>query len=163
MCDCSICSLQKIQHFYLDNANETFLIINMDVENKQRVGKIVTTKTSKGSIRPISKPKLGRPLQTFTKAQINKIGGLAFKGCQNTTISHIIGCDKNTLKKYLSQLLTKKRAERKAWLREVQAKRAEKDASSAMVIFLGKNELGQADKQEHVLSGEIQLLPPKIA
>lgn len=99
----------------------------------------------------------GRPKYQFTDEQIVKAGELAFKGCQNGTIASILGCDNETVKKYLSQRLTKKRAERKAWLREVQMVRAKTDTSGAMAIFLGKNELGQADKQEIEHSGNVSV------
>lgn len=94
---------------------------------------------------------MGRDPYQFTDKQIKKAEELAFLGCQNNTIATILGCDNETVKKYLSQQLTKKRAERKAWLRQVQKDRAEKDSSGAVAIFLGKNELNQTDKQE--LSG----------
>ncbi len=109
--------------------------------------KTAKAKTRKVLVRPVSK-KLGRPEKQFTRYQITKIGKLAFQGCQNRTIATIIGCEHHTLKKHFYPLLSKKRAERKAWLRDVQCVRAVKDSSSAMIIFLGKNELDQVDKHE---------------
>ena len=87
----------------------------------------------------------GRPEYKFTDEQIAKAEELALNGCQNGTIATIIGCDDETLKKYLSPKLTKKRAERKVWLRKTQNTLAE--TNIAMAIFLGKNELGQEDKK----------------
>ncbi len=94
--------------------------------------------------------KAGRPKRKFTKAQIKKIGDLAYQGCQTKTIETLTGIPENTLRAHFSDLLLKKRAERKVWLRSVQDYRAEHDKSSAIAIFLGKNELGQSDKQEVV-------------
>lgn len=85
----------------------------------------------------------------ITKAQRKKIGDLAYQGCQTKTIETLTGIPENTLRRRCGDLLRKKRAERKLWLRGVQDYRAENDKNAAVVIFLGKNELDQADKQEH--------------
>lgn len=86
----------------------------------------------------------------ITKAQRKKIGDLAYQGCQTKTIETLTDIPENTLRRRCGDLLRKKRAERKVWLREVQDYRAENDKNAAIAIFLGKNELGQSDKQEHL-------------
>lgn len=111
----------------------------------------------------------GRPKYEFTDEQIAKAEELALGGCQNGTIATILEVDKETLVKYLSPLLTKKRAERKAELRQKQDKMAL--TVPAMAIFLGKNELGQEDKRTvkqestitHDLSPELLALGKKMA
>ena len=95
----------------------------------------------------VPKNKGGRPPRKFTDEEVKRISDLAFQGCRNRTIARIVGCDDGTLKKYFSELMDRRRAEYKADLREKQNKLADKNP--AMAIFLGKNELGQADKQEH--------------
>ena len=54
------------------------------------------------------------------------------------------GCSADLIEKSYSDFLTKGRAEMKLRLRQLQWKSAEK-GSAAMLIFLGKNILGQAD------------------
>jgi len=76
---------------------------------------------------------------------------LAYQMCQNGTIAGLMGwpdafiADRPDIRKKL----TRKRQERKAWLRRKQLSQADKNPVSA--IFLGKNYLGQSDKQEHRL------------
>ena len=80
---------------------------------------------------------------------------LALAGCQNNTIASIMGIPMNTLLDNHRKLLTKKRAERKLMLRQAQNKHLEKNP--AMCIFLGKNELEQADKMENHVTGDIKV------
>jgi len=105
--------------------------------------------------------KAGRPPHTYTEDQINQMSQLALSGCQNNTIASIMEIDKDTMLVHFKQLLTKKRCERKYNLRKQQDAAAKK-GNPALLIFLGKNELGQADKQDLNLSGEVKLLPPMI-
>jgi hypothetical protein len=91
--------------------------------------------------------KLGRPPHSFTAHQINHMSQLALSGCQNNTIATIMDIDGETLMRHFKELLTKKRCERKYKLRKLQDATAKK-GNPALLIFLGKNELGQADKQD---------------
>ena len=95
--------------------------------------------------KPGRKP--GRPKVVFTDEQIKEFGELAHTGCQDGTIAAITGVDVTTLKARCSGLLHKKRAERKRDLRMAQNREASK-GSVAMLIWLGKNGLGQADRQD---------------
>ncbi len=74
----------------------------------------------------------------------------ALAGCYTKTISRLTGIPEETLRRRCGDLISKKRAERKYNLR-VQQNDAAKKGNPALLIFLGKNELNQADKQE--LSG----------
>jgi len=114
------------------------------------------TAKKKTAKRPVGKPK-----RIFTNTQIAKMKSLALSGCQNNTIATIMDIPKTTLVSNFGQLLTKKRCERKYNLRKQQDKAAKK-GNPALLIFLGKNELGQADKQDIAMSGEVRLLPPII-
>jgi hypothetical protein len=87
----------------------------------------------------------GRPKCTFSDEEVAEIGKLAYEGCQNNTIANITGIAKMTLVRHFGKFMTKKRCERKRWLRQCQDKQAENSAE--MCKFLGKNELGQVDKQ----------------
>ena len=97
----------------------------------------------------------------YTPTQRNKMCRLALSGCQNLTIARIMGINEDTMLRHHKELLQQKRAERKYNLRKQQNLVAKK-GNPAMNIFLGKNELGQADKQDIAMSGEVRLLPPII-
>jgi len=96
-----------------------------------------------------NKPGAGRPPVVLDE---ERIGRLAFAGCKNSEIAHILGCDDETLKNNYSPILDKKRAERKAALRAQQTERALK-GDIPMLIFLGKNELEQTDRQTQEIPG----------
>ena len=72
----------------------------------------------------------------------------AFEGCSNHDIAAMIGVPVETLRdnKEIRPILDKKRAERRRWLHQAQNKHTL--TTPVMSIFLGKNELGQTDKQE---------------
>lgn len=91
--------------------------------------------------------KAGRKPHTYTTSQVSKISRLALNGCQNNTIATIMDIDGETLLRHFKELMTKKRCERKNNLRKMQNMAAKK-GNPALLIFLGKNELGQADKQD---------------
>ena len=100
-------------------------------------------------IRPgysVNGKKLGRPRNQYTKAQIEEISECAFMGCQTATIARIVGIEESQIREHFTDLLEQKRAERKRFLRTQQTNQTTNNP--VMAIFLGKNELGQADKQE---------------
>ena len=76
--------------------------------------------------------------------QIQKLASL---GCTNKEMSEFFGCSADLLEKSYSEYLTKGRAEQKMRLRQLQWKSAEK-GNVSMLIFLGKNILGQQDRLE---------------
>lgn len=96
-----------------------------------------------------NKPGAGRPRLSLDE---ERIGQMAFDGCKNSEIAHCLGCDDETLKNNYSPILDKKRAERKAALRAKQTERALK-GDIPMLIFLGKNELEQTDRQTQEIPG----------
>jgi len=118
---------------------------------------------SKGK-KPAEKP--GRPLRKFTPEEITQMEDYALAGCQNNTIATLMDIPMNTLLDHFRKLLTKKRCERKYILRKAQnAIAAGKDKSAVtMLIFLGKNELGQADKMEtqHGITDDLKDLLKEI-
>ncbi|KKN03376.1 hypothetical protein LCGC14_1108240 [marine sediment metagenome] len=87
----------------------------------------------------------GRPKKSFSIEEVAVLEQLAFEGCQTGTIANITGIAYNTLTRHFGKNLTKKRCERKQWLRQCQNSQAQ--TSADMCKFLGKNELGQVDKQ----------------
>lgn len=90
-----------------------------------------------------NKPGAGRP---HVKLDAKKIAKLALAGCKNSEIAFILGCDDETLTNNYSRILDKKRAERKAKLRTAQTLKAMM-GDTTMLIWLGKQELEQTDKQ----------------
>ena len=93
------------------------------------------------------KPKLGRPKKKFSVSLIKKIEYAAFCQSKDYTISEAYGIDDKTFKAHFSERCSQKRAEGKLWLQRKQHGQADK-SNIAMLCFLGKNYLEQADKQE---------------
>ena len=88
---------------------------------------------------------MARPKRQFDAEIMQKMERMALDGCQNGTISNALDIPNTTLVRRFGKLLTKKRCERKANLRANQTELSK--TNPAMAIFLGKNELGQQDKQ----------------
>lgn len=86
----------------------------------------------------------------LTEEQLQKAGEYAYNGCQNNTIEGLMDWSDDFINKRpeLSKFLTKKRQERKKDLRKAQTDTAITAKNAVMQIFLGKNELGQSDKNE---------------
>ena len=100
----------------------------------------------------------GKPKRVFTETQLNKMQELAFDGCQTETIATIMGIPRKTIddRPDIRGLLTKKRAERKAKLRQEQYK-ATGDGVPAMLIWMGKQALDQVDKKEIDVTGNLNI------
>jgi hypothetical protein len=100
---------------------------------------------------------MARPKKVFTEEEIQQMEEYALDGCQNNTISTLMDIANNTLIRRFGKRLTKKRCERKQRLRLIQTNLAL--SNPAMAIFLGKNELGQVDKQVIETKTEIRAVP----
>ena len=72
---------------------------------------------------------------------------LATLGCTNKEMADFFGCSADLLEKSYSEFLIKGRAEQKMRLRQLQWKACE-NGNVSMLIFLGKNMLGQQDRIE---------------
>ena len=72
---------------------------------------------------------------------------LASFGCTNKEIASFFGCSADLIEKSYSEFLTKGRANLKKRLRKAQLDTA-LSGNSTMLIWLGKQMLGQVDKQE---------------
>ena len=75
---------------------------------------------------------------------------LASFGCTNIEIGSFFGCSPDLLEKSYSEYLAKGRDKGRIRLRQLQWKAAEA-GSHTMLIWLGKQMLGQTDKQEFEL------------
>ena len=88
---------------------------------------------------------MGRPKKyNLDTDQIEK---LAAFGCTNTEIASFFGCGESLIRKSYSEFLTKGRDKGKMRLRQLQWKAAE-SGNVTMLIFLGKQILGQTDNTE---------------
>lgn len=76
--------------------------------------------------------------------QVQKLAQL---GCTNKEMADFFGCSADLLEKSYSEFLTKGRAEQKMRLRQLQWRACE-NGNVSMLIFLGKNMLGQQDRIE---------------
>ena len=99
---------------------------------------------SKGKANEIRR-RVGRPAREYTDEELAKIEQCGLAGCQTETIARLTGIPEKTLRSNFDGFLKEKRAERKLMLRLNQNKLA-KDCNPTMLIFLGKNYLGQTDK-----------------
>ena len=77
-----------------------------------------------------------------------KVEQLASFGCTNTEIAQFFGCDESLIRKSYSEFLTKGRASGKIKLRKLQWNSA-KNGSTPMLIWLGKQILGQTDSPQY--------------
>lgn len=91
---------------------------------------------------------MGRPLLDIDEAMVAE---LASQGAKNREIADILGLDDKTVANRFSALLDKKRAERRIGIRNAQTAKA-LGGDTAMLIWLGKNELDQSDKQAQEVS-----------
>ena len=90
------------------------------------------------------KKKTGRPLIEIPALKVEQ---LASFGCSTTEIAQFYGVDEGTIRRRFSENLTKGRSTGKIKLRQLQMKAAEK-GNVTMLIWLGKQMLGQTDRQE---------------
>ena len=75
--------------------------------------------------------------------EVEKLAGY---GCTNIEIADFFGCSENTIRRY-GEFLTKGREKGKIRLRQLQWRSAER-GNVTMQIWLGKQILGQVDRQE---------------
>ena len=81
------------------------------------------------------------------KLPTDKVEQLASFGCTNTEIASYFGCSESTIRRSYNEYITKGRDKGKIRLRQLQFRAAEK-GNVSMLIWLGKQVLGQTDKQE---------------
>jgi len=93
---------------------------------------------------------VGRPKKyNIDTEDVERLAGF---GCTNIEIASWFGCDESHIRKNYSEYLTKGREKGKIRLRQIQWKLAMGDEdtppNATMLIWLGKNLLGQTDKTE---------------
>ena len=80
--------------------------------------------------------------------QVEQLAGF---GCSNTEMASFFGCDESLIRKSYSESIAKGRDNGKIRLRQYQWASAKK-GNVAMLIWLGKQILGQSDKQDITVS-----------
>ena len=99
---------------------------------------------------------MARPKRQFTDEEKQKIDTMASNNCHMDTIALALEIPLTTLVRRFGRIIKRKRAQGRIELRAKQVKLA--DNHPAMAIFLGKNELGQVDKQTIVDEAKIREL-----
>ena len=110
--------------------------------------------------------KVGRPLADIDEAEVAK---LAFEGLTNSGIATLLDTSPDLIKRRFGKLCTKKRIERKRFIRQTQWDLLtcdDKKVRTTMAIWLGKNELGQTDKASAEITQRVERvkiieLPPE--
>lgn len=110
----------------------------MDETNDIPASKRKTRKTATAEVEGVV---VGRDKKVIPPNDVYK---LAQMGCKDTEIAEWFGIDENTLRYNFSVELTKGRVALKQSLRQAQIRLA-LSGNATMLIFLGKNILGQSD------------------
>jgi hypothetical protein len=106
---------------------------------------------------------MGRKPIEIDEAQVYKLAALH---ATNQEIADFFDVSPDTIERRFAAVLTKARASRKIKLRQLQWRAAER-LNPTMLIFLGKNLLGQSDKQEakdqdSPSTSQVQLSPSEL-
>jgi predicted metal-dependent hydrolase len=96
-----------------------------------------------------------RRTKPLRKVDANKVQMLASFGCQLTEIARFFSADESTIRKKFHTEIKVGREQMKIRLRQLQWKHAEQ-GNTALLIFLGKQYLGQSDKNELELAGNLE-------
>lgn len=97
---------------------------------------------------------MARPKKNIASGQVYKLGKL---GLSLGEMADFFGCDPTTLSKRFSAELDKSRAEMKMRLRRLQWRAAE-SGNTAMLIWLGKNYLGQSDEPRKIEGENVEVI-----
>jgi hypothetical protein len=85
----------------------------------------------------------------------DKVEMLASFGCSTVEIAKLHNCDEHTIRKRFRSELERGRESMKIKLRQLQWKQAE-NGNTSLLIFLGKQYLGQSDRNELELVGNLE-------
>tara|TARA_R100000458_G_C8238021_1_gene217816 strand:- start:94 stop:489 length:396 start_codon:yes stop_codon:yes gene_type:complete len=100
----------------------------------------------------MEKRKRGRPKLDIDP---DKVEMLASFGCSTVEIAKLHNCDEHTIRKRFKEELERGRESMKIKLRQLQWKQAE-NSNTSLLIFLGKQYLGQSDRNELELVGNLE-------
>ena len=90
---------------------------------------------------------MARPRKQFTEEQMAEITEMALNNCHIDTIGLALGIAKNTLIRRFGTFISQKRAEGRTELSKQQKDKCAK-GDTTMLIWRGKQDLGQTDKKE---------------
>lgn len=93
----------------------------------------------------------GRKENTYTDEQVTQIEEMALHQCRDNTIAVALGLDIKTFQKHFSKKCAQKRAEGKA----EKLKQQYQDKSPTMLVWWGKQHLGQKDKSENEIKSDV--------
>lgn len=96
---------------------------------------------------------MGRKPIDINPEQVTRLAAI---GCTNEEIASVVGCSHDTLVRRFKEVLAEGRLQGKASLRRKQFELA-LAGNTTMLIWLGKQVLGQSDKQEITQTGPIIL------
>ena len=102
---------------------------------------------------------MAKPGRKLIDIKPEEVEALASYGCTNTEIASFFSCNETTIRKRFSENLIKGREGGKIRLRKKQFEVAMK-GNVSMLIWLGKQTLGQKDQQE--VEGDLRITINKI-
>lgn len=97
--------------------------------------------------------KTGRPLAVIDAAQVEQLAAI---DCSVAEMGAVLGCSSDTLQRRFAAAIEKGRESGKASLKRRQFKLA-MDGNATMLIWLGKQRLGQSDRHEYRIGNLDQL------
>ena len=92
---------------------------------------------------------MGRPKLEIDEGLVVQLAKIH---CTHTEIAAVVGCSVDTLTRRFADIIEKAREDGKSSLRRAQWKAA-LSGDRTLMIWLGKQHLGQNDKQQHEVSG----------
>ncbi len=95
---------------------------------------------------------MARPKRVFSDEEIEQIDTMSLNNCHMDTIALALDIPLTTLVRRFGREIKQKRAIGRTTLRDNQVKMSK--TQPAMAIFLGKNELGQVDRQIVATEGQ---------
>ena len=121
----------------------------------------MTKPTKPDASKPKPKSKGGRPRLAIDPAQVERMAAI---GCTVEEIAVLVGCSKSTMDKGFSAPIERGRMRLNRSLKRKQVQLA-RQGNVTMLIWLGKQYLGQRDKTDAVVREEvvtIEHIPPKV-
>jgi hypothetical protein len=97
---------------------------------------------------------VGRPKKEIDREQVLELAKIH---CTYAEMAAVLNCNESTLKRRFADLIERGREEGKMSLRRAQFDLALNRKNVAMLIWLGKQILGQTDKVEHQTADAINL------
>jgi DNA-binding CsgD family transcriptional regulator len=96
----------------------------------------------------------GRPGFRLTERERGQVVALAAIGCTYREIASVMGVSRDTIIRHCQDIIATGRAQGKMSLRRAQWRKGVIDGHPQMLIWLGKQILGQRDKQETQVTGQ---------